>query len=442
MKTTWQHGTLLRARVRYPRRVALTVNPDAAFFTATARFMLADELAVDHDVKKRTLTLIPKPPEPEPDPQWWHTTGLPEPTVATLDGLYTSLEGFLREIDLTREGTIVGAGNGEITQVTVTYPKNTTRDTNEAFHGRVRRILAQKSHQPHRRLGTDLAAARGEGHHPARDPHARTRPDPAPPTPAPYLHALALGIRRTGQRPGGIRRSGPTSSSSGSPGAASQWLIGTLLVMALIAGWDVYLCDAKKVGYRRGFARGWGLSHERIATTGRHMESITMAVCVEMKRRYKLVEWGMAEIRDFLPLLLIVDENTEAIADMNAWAKKQYAKANPTKSVPRNLVSEGVDAEWSIARLGREVGVDPVLAHQRPDVRDIPGEARDNLTSIYAAGPQPARREHVLRHLRHRTAGLQRVFCSRMASTTTSRSKAAPQSTSATAPNPSKVSDP
>jgi hypothetical protein len=84
-------------------------------------------------------------------------------------------------------------------------------------------------------------------------------------------------------------------------------------------------------------------------------------------------------------LLLVMDENTEAIAAMNTHAKAQYAEETGKKP-PKNHTSHAVDALWEIARLGREAGTYAVYAHQRPDVTYIPGEARDNLLSRYAAG--------------------------------------------------------
>lgn len=386
VKAKWDGGYLSWARVRYPRRVPVTVDPDEAFLKAIGRQMKGQPQATaEHDPRARTVTFVPTPPAPEELPDWWHVQGYADEVVKRLDALRDNLKGFLGEAHLDQERTEIGSF-GQISKVTAIYPSTTTRDTSDQFLIRVRRVLAQKVPSPTGSWSLTWIPHEGEVIiTPSVEMPERVL-NPGLPTDREHPHMLPVGVRRTGDPAFWCPHRYPHLLLSGMTGGGKSVVIRTLVIMALMARWDLYLCDAKKVGYRRSFATGWGMSHERIATTGRHMESVILAIYNEMMRRYQRIEWGDARLEDFTPLLLIVDENTEALAIMANWAKRAH-EHRTNKPAPRSLKSDAEAAEWSIARLGREVGVYIVLAHQRPDTSYIPGEARDNLVSALAAGP-------------------------------------------------------
>ncbi|MBO0879980.1 MAG: hypothetical protein J2P17_06355 [Mycobacterium sp.] len=375
IKAKWSHGHLVTATIVPPRGVALRTN-FLEIVERTVQPYAAADINVTFDPQRRAIVVAPAPPAEEP--RWWNDT----PVVADI---HTNLAPLLGELRVSRNGTEFSEEGG-FKQATLEYG-TTTKDLSDGFKRRVRLTLEQKVPSPtgawdivwipnrHRFVvsyGTPL-------------PEKVFNPGPPPADKLPR-HAVPLGIRRGGGLGLWQPARWPHLLIAGVTGGGKSVIMRTLLVMCLCLKWNAFLCDPKRLGYRQGFARGWGMNHSRIATEGHTIEATVLAVHAEMMRRYQLCEWGHAEPNDFEPILLAIDENTEALVVMGEAAKARFEANNPGKTAPKNMRSPAEPRLWSINRLGREVGVYCVLAHQRPDVSYIPGEARDNMPSRYAAG--------------------------------------------------------
>lgn len=107
---------------------------------------------------------------------------------------------------------------------------------------------------------------------------------------------------------------------------------------------------------------------------------------VLMKQRYESVESGAARIEDFPPVLLVLDEFTELVKDIASWYIKLRGSrpAAETKGWPKELPIE--EEVGSILRLGRTARIHIIIGMQRPDVKYVEGENRDNLTGRQSLG--------------------------------------------------------
>lgn len=380
-------GHIVSGHVRYPRNVPLLVDPEKAVRAAVDP-RAAAPLSVTHDPGKRTISWEPAPPPVEA--RWWDD-------IPVLRSIHDLLGGgprpLLPDLDIIREHTALP---DEVTddrpiKITLSYG-TTTRDIGPKFQERIQQILDQKVPSPTGSWRLVWVSQKNQLvlHPGVRLPERLEIPDPLPPASKFPTAALPLGEREGGQIAFWDPVSHPHLLVAGTTGGGKSSVMRTLIAVALIYGWEVYICDPKILGYRQMFAEKWGLSHHRIATRGDTMEAIIRAVCNEMWTRYQLCgPEGVASPSDFAPLLLVVDENTEAIATMNREMRRRWeqmdAEERKGKRMPKE--SEGVTSEWDICRIGREVKVFVILGHQRPDTSYIPGEARDNTRSVYAAGP-------------------------------------------------------
>jgi hypothetical protein len=373
-------GRIISGRVRYPPSVGLVTRPEDAATKALAPYA-ATEMTISHTPATRTISWSPAPPATPP--HWWDDTPL-------LVEMYTWLDDLLPELDIVREDAAI-AEDPDSLKVTFRYAK-TYKDIGPKFRQRCEDVLNKKVVSPTGSWSLlwvpneKMLIIKPGVALPDSAPVPTTLPNPADLPPC----SLPVGFRVGGRFALWVAEKYPHLLVAGATGGGKSSLLRTLIVMALIYMWEVYICDPKLLGYRLMFGQGWGMTHDRIATRGETMEAMILAVKEETMRRYRLCEWGLKKSSDFWPILLVVDENTEAIPLMTRWAREDWArrKAAEEDGVPGRppKESEAVDGEWSIARLGREVRVYIVLAHQRPDVLYIPGEARDNFLSRYASG--------------------------------------------------------
>lgn len=378
VQVKWRRNQLVSGTIRVPKRVGFA-RPPSETLPIALKDHLAGPVTVHLNPGKGRITFGPHPPEPETDESdWWDI----HPQLAKA---HTALAPLLPELAIDQAQTQL-ANDGTPTTITLRYGA-TQRDFNHAFRRKVRNTLENKVHSPTGRWvihwnSSDHAAVVEQA--PAMPEHVL---NPGPGTPEDWpTHTLPLGVAEDGQHGCWNPLKFPHMLIAAATGGGKTALLRTLLVTALILKWQVYICDGKLASFRPGFAHGWGLTHEHIATRGHTMEAMILAIHQELTRRYKAVEQGRASAKHYVPLLLLCDENSEIIPMMNAHAKAQWAENNPGKAVPKSVTSDAVDALWAIARLGRQVGVYIVLAHQRPDVSYVPGEARDNLMTKWAAG--------------------------------------------------------
>lgn len=369
--------------VRYQPHVALPVDVEKAVTTALNP-LASSPLAVVHTPRKRMISWGIAPPVDETAHRWWE---VPEqPGSALITGVFNNLVEMLKGLDVVREDTRI-SDNPDNTKLTLSYAQ-TTKDISPNFKSRVRRILENKVPSPTGawNLVWDAQKSRLIVRPGLALPEKVHIPDPSSLSETLPPRTLPLGVRVGGQLAIWNPPRFPHLLVAGPTGGGKSSFIRTLMILALARMWDVYLADPKRLSYRRGFACGWGLSHDRIATRDETIEAMVLAVNDEVHRRYRMAEWNpTTKPHHFAPTVLIIDENTEAIPAMHRAAAARWIAKNPEKR-GRPPKSEAVEALWSIARLGRQVGVYLVLAHQRPDVRYIPGEARDNFMSVYAAG--------------------------------------------------------
>ena len=383
-KAQRSRGIVIAGTVRYPHGVPLVVDPVDAVIKAVQP-LAATEITVTHNPSRRELSWFPAPPVAEPN--WWDDLPL-------IPAVYEALHGLLPGLDVERTLTHIPAdGDVETTpKITLSY-STTTKDISARFRKRVQTILDEKVPSP-----TATWSILWMPHHRPRGrvtitPGVALPEDVAVPLPPPDAAtlppvSLPIGLRQGGSLALWQPRVSPHLLVAGVTGGGKSSLMRTLVVIALIYRWDVYIGDPKLLGFRGMFATQWGLGHDRIATRGETKEAMVQAVIDEIWRRYMLCEWGLATPTQFTPLLLIVDENTEAIASMNAAARKKWEETPPNQRATRPpRESPAIQGEWSIARIGREVNGFIVLGHQRPDTTYIPGEARDNMPSVVACGP-------------------------------------------------------
>lgn len=368
-------GRVVSGSAQLARRTPLVVDTTEAATRALAPIAASPHLAVTTSPTRWGTTTIHWAPAPPPTTSWWQQ----HPQLVRL---HEEVGQLLGGLDIDRAGTVLEE-DGTPSKVVFTYD-TTTKAASDNFRARVRTVLQANAPSPtgawnfiwlpHRR---QLVLTPGV-------PLPEKLPIEPPPADLPP-HTMPLGRRIGGHvalwRPSQF----PHLLVAGATGGGKSSLIRTLLLLAVLLKWDVYVADPKRVGYRM-FAKWLGIPQSRIATDGETIEAMVLAVAAETKRRYRLCEWGGARPSDFRPVLLIMDENTEAIAVMNEWARRVWADEHPDKPVPKGVRSDGVAALWYIGRMGREGGVYCCYAHQRPDVTYIPGEARDNMVSRYAAG--------------------------------------------------------
>lgn len=169
----------------------------------------------------------------------------------------------------------------------------------------------------------------------------------------------------------------------GPTGSGKTSTIHTFITQASPAHWAISIADRKNVEYK-GF-RDWP-NVQMVATRIEDQIALIHYAWVLMKQRYESVESGAARIEDFPPVLLVLDEFTELVKDIASWYIKLRGSrpAAETKGWPKELPIE--EEVGSILRLGRTARIHIIIGMQRPDVKYVEGENRDNLTGRQSLG--------------------------------------------------------
>lgn len=159
--------------------------------------------------------------------------------------------------------------------------------------------------------------------------------------------------------------------------------IHTFITQAARAHWAVNIADRKNIEYR-GF-RDWP-NVQCVATRIEDQIALIYQTWSLMKDRYEAGESGAARTEDFSPVLLVLDEFTELVKDIAAWYVRLRGSkpASEIKGWPRELPVE--EMVGSILRLGRTARIHLIIGMQRPDVKYVEGENRDNLTGRQSLG--------------------------------------------------------
>lgn len=147
-------------------------------------------------------------------------------------------------------------------------------------------------------------------------------------------------------------------------------------------GWPAWIADGKGVEFL--LHRTWP-NVQVVATSVAQQVAMIYRAWLLMEHRYDLIEHHGYRPSDFTPLLVVLDEWAEMVAEMTAW----YAKVR-TKDDPRQLPV--LQWQQSLARKGRTARIHMIVSLQRPDVSLMGGaaggggEARSNFGQRISVG--------------------------------------------------------
>lgn len=366
-----------RIRVRYPTG---TVQSDPTAVLAEM-FLVEFGLTVNVQWAPRrdgiNIHRIRPPRERGPDP-----TRL-EDESETVGKLHATLTPLLPGLDVDQTATRLDE-SGSPTTLVLRY-QQTTKDISVRFRSRVQSVLEAKVPSP---TGAWAIRWRPEEHTVVVSPS-----EPIPEyalnegIPAGHNDRLALplglgsGARLLAWRP----LKYPHLLLAGSTGGGKTSVIRTLLVMALLSGWRVWICDPKQTSFQ--YFRDWA-GVERLCITGETIRQAILDHRDEMQRTYDDLLNQRITHDQITPLLLIFDEVTDGLAEIADYVEENF---DDIQDGDRNVkltreIKRAENAMWRVTRKGREAARWQVLGLQRPDTRFIPGEARDNLMSRAAAG--------------------------------------------------------
>lgn len=139
----------------------------------------------------------------------------------------------------------------------------------------------------------------------------------------------------------------------------------------------VWACDPKRIELQ---ALRRLPNVQVVATTPIDMAALVMAAYDEMERRYKQIEAGKARKGDFPRLIILIDEYAEFVMRVQNWWASVKLSGMPT----RCPVLERFE---TLLRLARAAQMNIITGIQRPDVKFLPGEARDNFDARCSLGP-------------------------------------------------------
>lgn len=150
----------------------------------------------------------------------------------------------------------------------------------------------------------------------------------------------------------------------------------SIIVAALVLGWEVYLLDPKRIELS-GFRHDWGV--KSIATAEEDMADLLLRLRQVMDDRYTEIETKSnqginPEPEKYRPALIVMDEFAElamAVGDMEK-ARKNRGSQSAIKAVD------------ALGRLARACNMHMLIMTQRPDAEDFPKGGRDNLTFRYS----------------------------------------------------------
>lgn len=364
-----------RIRVRYPAGMVREDPTEALVEMFAVEFGLVVAVGWEPQRDGIFIERIAPPKPVEPDPPRLEERHEP------VGKLHTTLAQLLPGLAVDQEQTQMDAAGAP--QVLVLRYDQTTKDIAPRFRARVHSVIETKVTSP---TGAWAIQWRPE-HHTIIVRPSEPLPDRALNTGIPPGHtdplALALGFGSGGRSVVWQPLKYPHLLVAGVTGAGKTALIRTVLVMALLQGWRVWILDPKQTSFLH-FADWPGV--ERLCITGEEMRQALLDHRDEMQGAYEGLRTGRLTHDQIIPLLLIFDEVTEGFADIVEYVEENFEeiKDGDTNVKLNRELKRG--ATWRVTRKGREVRAWQLLGLQRPDTRFIPGEARDNLISRAAAG--------------------------------------------------------
>lgn len=164
---------------------------------------------------------------------------------------------------------------------------------------------------------------------------------------------------------------------SGPTGGGKTTIEHQLIERIAQAGCKLWLCDGKRIEFM-GF-RGWP-NVELIAAKTEHKVKMIREFFDEMNRRYDLIESGKVRVADLEPMFMVVDEAATLVTQAQLWYAEVKPKGARSTKVPL------MDWLGDIARLARTAKMHMIVGLQRPDVRFLDGEMRDNFACRASVG--------------------------------------------------------
>lgn len=159
-------------------------------------------------------------------------------------------------------------------------------------------------------------------------------------------------------------------------GGKTVTILGVVMEVAR-RGWPVHIVDPKRIEFLG--MRGWP-NVQVVATTVLDQVAVILNAWRVMEDRYSQVEAGLADERDFEPMLLVLDEVKELYSALDEWWAAIKRPGMPARCPIFAKIA-------SLARKGRSARVHIVLGTQRPDADFLTGEMRDNFRARISQGP-------------------------------------------------------
>lgn len=171
----------------------------------------------------------------------------------------------------------------------------------------------------------------------------------------------------------------PQALISGGTGSGKTSTVHAIIATITRYGWPVWILDAKRIEFLDH--RDWP-NVQIVATTLEQQVALVHRVWQLMEYRYQLIEEGKVRVDDLEPLVVILDEYAEFVANLLDWYATVKVKGDPTK--PRTLQEVG-----SLARKARTARIHLIISMQRPDVALLGGaggETRSNFGQRISMG--------------------------------------------------------
>lgn len=363
-------GPISKITLAYDHAPGLIVDADAADKITEAVSPYMGHLTVDW-LARRNRIVIRVLQAPGVD-----IPRLEEAHPKTVGAVHT-LGAFLVPGWTTDQTRTEVSADGEIRRLVATYGV-TSKDSSDSFRRRFDDLMMAKCPSP--------TGAWDIRWFPA---DARVEIEPVKPLPKTVPHPgvkmlplktweVAYGVSPTGATATFDFKRVPHLLDVGTTGTGKSVLLRSIVTSACASGWEVVIADPKVLTFR-GFAHWPGV--RAIATTGEDMERLIIALRDRMNERYAAIAAGHIREADLRPMMLVIDELTEWIIEVNQHAEQSSAGARG-----RIRKSPAVAALWQLLRKARQAGIQVVVATQRPDVSFIPGEARDNAGNRAGAG--------------------------------------------------------
>lgn len=156
---------------------------------------------------------------------------------------------------------------------------------------------------------------------------------------------------------------------TGSTGSGKTSTMHTIVAKVTQAGLPVWILDGKRIEFLE--FRDWP-NVQFVGGGVPQQVALMYRMKAVMDARYLLIEEGRAQVTDFEPIFVIVDEFTEFRSNLLDWYSKVKGKGDPRMPITLSHFE-------SLARLARSARIHMVVSAQRPDASILGGEMRSNF---------------------------------------------------------------